>query len=804
MRSHPFALVTAIVLLPALLLSARPAQGAGPRDDEQTLRDAGLPTDDAGLLDFFQRRTQGSVSGERLAALVRDLGDASADRRDRSAAELVGLGPVALPVLRQASQDPDDQPRAGRARRCVRLLDADQALALPVAAARLLAHRKPHGAAAALLAYLPFADDDTVLDEVRAALGALAGNDGRPEPALLQALADALPLRRATAAEVLGQAGGPDARPHLRRLLQDPLPAVRLAAALPLAQDARDAAPITVLMALLTDAAPADARRAEDYLQTLAGDEAPKVPLHDDAASRRKCRDAWEEWWRGTDRPGLLDEVRRRTLTDDVRARAAGLVRQLADPSFEVRERATKELQAMGAGIALFLRQYDDDPDGEVRARVSKVVATAKAAPPPLSPVVVRLLALRKPPGAAEALLDFLPMSDDDELVGEVQQALGALAVRDGKVEPALVKALDAAVPRLRAVAGAALWQAGAADRRPTVRKLLADRDASVRLRVARAVAAARDREAVPVLIGLLAELPAGPATEVDAYLQQLAGGRVPEARPGADEDSRRKCRDAWVAWWRANAADVDLPAPDGRAALLGYTLIVYQGPLRVIEIGPDLKQRWEVGGIGWTYDAQPLPGNHVLLAEWGTGRVTERTARGEVVWQKQYALPMNCQRLANGHTVIGGRSGLVEVDRAGNEVFALPRAQGDLMAARRARDGSVYWITTGGVCQHLDAAGKELKNFVVGQAAMGGLDLLPGGHVLVAHYNDSRVAEYDAGGRAVWSAAVPAPSSAQRLPNGHTLVSSQANQQVVELDRAGKTVWEFRNGQFPWCARRR
>src|SRR5581483_6708984 len=127
-------------------------------------------------------------------------------------------------------------------------------------------------------AYLPFADDDPVLEEVRAALGALALHDGRPEPALLQALADPLALRRATAAQVLGLAGGPEARSHLRRLLQDPLPAVRLAAALTLAQDAHDAEALPVLLALLTDAPLPEARRAEDYLQTLAMEQSPNVP----------------------------------------------------------------------------------------------------------------------------------------------------------------------------------------------------------------------------------------------------------------------------------------------------------------------------------------------------------------------------------------------------------------------------------------------------------------------------------------------------------------------------------------------
>src|SRR6266540_3616034 len=46
------------------------------------------------------------------------------------------------------------------------------------------------------------------------------------------------------------------------------------------------------------------------------------------------------------------------------------------------------------------------------------------------------------------------------------------------------------------------------AEVRPAVRKLLADPDLAVRLRVAVALACAADRQAVPVLIDLLADLP--------------------------------------------------------------------------------------------------------------------------------------------------------------------------------------------------------------------------------------------------------------------------------------------------------
>ena len=54
--------------------------------------------------------------------------------RDKAAAELISLGPVAIPVLRQAVKDPDEPTVAEQARRCLRFLEGSQAGGLPIAA----------------------------------------------------------------------------------------------------------------------------------------------------------------------------------------------------------------------------------------------------------------------------------------------------------------------------------------------------------------------------------------------------------------------------------------------------------------------------------------------------------------------------------------------------------------------------------------------------------------------------------------------------------------------------------------------
>ena len=64
---------------------------------------------------------------------------------------------------------------------------ANSSVLLMAAACRLVAIRKPTGAAEVLLAYLPCAPDEAVVNEVRAALAAVAMRDGKPEVVLLQA-----------------------------------------------------------------------------------------------------------------------------------------------------------------------------------------------------------------------------------------------------------------------------------------------------------------------------------------------------------------------------------------------------------------------------------------------------------------------------------------------------------------------------------------------------------------------------------------------------------------------------------------
>src|SRR5262249_51171779 len=157
-------------------------------------------TDGATLLAAFRKRTLSPEDGAKVQALIDQLGDKAFSVRERAAAELVTLGPKVVPLLRLATQSADPE-RARRAEaRLGQIAQREDKHKLPAAGARLLVMRKPAGAIEALLAYLPFADEEAMQAEVGKAVKALGLEGGKPHPAVVQALDDPLPLRRAVAA----------------------------------------------------------------------------------------------------------------------------------------------------------------------------------------------------------------------------------------------------------------------------------------------------------------------------------------------------------------------------------------------------------------------------------------------------------------------------------------------------------------------------------------------------------------------------------------------------------------------------
>ena len=165
------------------------------------------------------------------------------------------------------------------------------------AAPRLLALRRPEGCVGAMLAYLPFAEDEGVAHHVRQLIADVGCIDGKADPALVKGLTDTLAIRRAAAAAALCQGRAVDHQAAIRPLLTDPDMEVRLRAALGLAS-LSDKTAMPVLISLLADLPPDGAAEAEDFLIRIAGSAAPNTSVLGQSETRAKARDAWAAWWK--------------------------------------------------------------------------------------------------------------------------------------------------------------------------------------------------------------------------------------------------------------------------------------------------------------------------------------------------------------------------------------------------------------------------------------------------------------------------------------------------------------------------
>lgn len=503
-----------------------------------------------------------------------------------------------------------------------------------------------------------------------------------------------------------------------------------------------------------------------------------------------------------SDDAGLVAFFRNRSPRDeDVRA----LVKKLGDDDFEARERASRELLLLGPVATPFLKEGAASSDPEVKRRSEECLKKIGAGPSAATiAAAARTLARRKPAGALEALLAYAPKVEGESTGEEVRSALAALAQRDGKTAPALVAALADSEPGRRAAAAVALARAGTPEDRAAVRKLLADPKPTVRLHTALALAARREKEAVPVLIDLANDVGRGQIYHIEDIFYRLAEDKAPDVVFGEEPAARKKYRDAWAAWWAKEGNAIDLAKLDAAPPFHNYTMFVLLDAGRVAEVDGDQKLRWEIKDLLKPLDVQMLPGGgRVLVAEHDANRVTERNLRGQVLWERRLADgPLAAQRLPNGNTLIATRGEILEVDRTDKPVFRHFARPGEfIMRAQRARNGDLGYIvnslTTGTTAfVRLDPSGKELTRFPVDVRTSGGrVEMLPNGHVLIPLMDENRVVEFDANGRPVWQATFLQPVAAVRAPNGQTVVTSMQSTKAAALDEKGKEVWEFNAG---------
>ncbi|MBA4064645.1 MAG: hypothetical protein C0501_13215 [Isosphaera sp.] len=349
---------------------AAPEPPALKLSDEEALRKTGLdPADGPKLLAYLKQRTPDVVDQGRIVETIKAFGADDFDDRERATAEVERYGAAAAALLKKAEKDPDPEV-AYRARLALRRMEKVPHAVATTAAVRAVARLKPDGAAAALVAYLPLADSEAVADTIREALAALAVSGGKAEPALVAALTDPSPLRRAAAAVALTEGGDPgervrikDAYPKVREaVLAEADPEAKFAGLWSLTLTTREAEYLGELVRLLPKLGRGRLWQVEDLLLQLAGTHPDGGRFGKTPEAVGKACDAWLGWWKAkgakadAELAGLKYVARMRGLTDIV----------------EMDNRGTNQARVVGLG-----------PDLKERWRISglSIPTDVKAAP---------------------------------------------------------------------------------------------------------------------------------------------------------------------------------------------------------------------------------------------------------------------------------------------------------------------------------------------------------------------------------------------------------------------------------------
>jgi HEAT repeat protein len=536
-----------------------------------------------------------------------------------------------------------------------------------------------------------------------------------------------------------------------------------------------------------------------------------------------------------TDAPSLLKYLEKQTGVDDDLVHVNDLIPRLGSKLFAERDEASKKLIGLGAAALSFLRRAQDDDDKEI-ARRAKTCAEAIERNRNVAATVaaVRLLTHGDAKGVEEMLLRYVPYAGDPNIEEEIWFGIDALVVRRGALPAPFEAALKDPLPSRRALAGYLVARRGKSEARERVHPLLGDSDDDVRLRSAQGLLAVGDKAGVPALIGLLDAPSIELAWQAEELLHWAAGDDAPDPTfgTGAPEE-RKRCRKAWVEWWKRQAPKLDLGAvlkgptrPGLCLVAAGRTDVKTRKNESVVWVcGCDGKARWSLNLA--FQDLRWLPGARILLAH-DVNVVTERDLTGKVLWRYEATDPIRkgdaikvCQRLLNGNTFIGSQGWAVEVNPQGEETFAWPlgsRPGLDRAAFPQKLDDGRF------LCQRLDK-GQDLTALVEAETDKVRVinadsasivrtvplpekfyfdykvEPLPSGHFLIAGQtqktvltNDKtqrhvyRVSEVDGGGKAVWDYVIFA-RHATRVRNGNTLAA--CCNRLIEIDSTGKLVWE-------------
>ena len=301
------------ILRPALI--RQPGAVVKPRNtsedrltDDEALKKAGLSASDGPkLIEYLRVRTLTDSEQGKIAEIIKRFAVDDFEEREKASEEVLRFGPAAIGPLRKIAEGyQGDDEEIFRARCALRKLETVPHSAVAAAAVRAVVKLKPEGAAGALIGFLPVADTEAVADIIREALVALADRGGKADPAIVAALSDKLPIRRAAAYVALAEGGPPGERIRLKDAYPKLKAAVRRETdteakfiglwSLALATREREFLP--ELINLIPQLPRGHLWQLEDFLLLMAGTHPKDGRFLKSPESLVKTRDAWLAWWK--------------------------------------------------------------------------------------------------------------------------------------------------------------------------------------------------------------------------------------------------------------------------------------------------------------------------------------------------------------------------------------------------------------------------------------------------------------------------------------------------------------------------
>jgi len=200
-------------------------------------------------------------------------------------------------------------------------------------------------------------------------------------------------------------------------------------------------------------------------------------------------------------------------------------------------------------------------------------------------------------------------------------------------------------------------------------------------------------------------------------------------------------------------------------------------------------------------------PISHGFLATGGQTYILDKS--GREVWsypqgsRDGWVLPNGHILLALSKSKLHPGGAVIEVDRAGKELFVFEGSQDEVNTVQPLENGLILLSEAGDKPRLLevDRSGQVLLEVPL-QAQIKDHHLqtrmarkLPNGNYLVPQLLEKVVREYTPEGRIVWEAKTPDwPFTAIRLENGNTLIGCTVGNLVVEVDAEGRIVWQVSN----------